>query len=104
MHINEIATGTPDRALLPSDFSTHLSARRAMSAPTKRMRLSDVDGLAGDVRTIRHTAAASLPMGGSDPRSTQQLLRHAATATTPSYPHLFPERRRPAAAHVDPRS
>jgi site-specific recombinase XerD len=104
MNTTEIATRTPERALLLSDFSTNLSARRGMSDRTNDAHRGDVHGLSGDAHTLRHTVAAALPEGGTETRSTQELSRHAALAMTLSYPHQSPERRRPAAAHVHPRT
>ncbi|WP_157454049.1 hypothetical protein [Cellulomonas sp. Root485] len=61
MDSNEIATGTPFRALLPAEFSTHLKAERALSECASRAYVGNVDLLLGHSSRSGRTAQHAHP-------------------------------------------
>ncbi|KQT00999.1 hypothetical protein [Cellulomonas sp. Leaf395] len=125
----EVATGTPDQALLRSEFSARLGAQRAMSGHANRTFLGAVDLLPGhssrhgrtarsvvhsvaalssvdDVtpHTLSHTGAALVLKGGSAAHSVQQFLGHAILAATPRSIDVSAERLCSAPQPAHPRA
>ena len=82
MNTTEIATRTPGRALLQSEFSVHGGVQRGMSTCTNRAYLGDLVLLLED--GFRHG--------------------DASLATTQRYTHVSAERLRSAFQHVHPRA
>lgn len=108
MNTDEIATGTPNRALLRAAFSVHTGGTPGLSKNANRAYLVDADVCSDDVPRLGqntvHPAAARAFTDGSDLRSDRAPLGHAGLPAAQRDTPVFAERLRPAFQQAHPRA
>ncbi len=96
----------PDLAAGDAVFLGRRGQRIDRSEVYRLVRLHGLRAGVGHVtpHVLRHSYATHLLEGGADLRSVQELLGHAALATTQNYTHVSREHLREVYAHAHPRA